>query len=224
MDTLPVMGVKMKVPLAVRKYPGVVQPRRRLHMDNSSLCFHRYANLFPMMGEDEFASLVENIKSFGLRDRIWLFQDQILDGRNRYLACEKAGVMPQFQTFRGDEQQALEAVLSWNLERRHLNAGQKAMVALEVLPEFERLAREKQKEEASKGADYGALGGRGNKKPLEVNLPQGVSEVETTPVVEKKPAPRQPQARDMAAKTVGVSASNVQRAKGFRVDVIESCR
>ena len=50
------------------------------------------------------------------------------------------------------------------------------------------------------------------------------AEVETTPVVEKKPAPRQPQARDMAAKTVGVSASNVQRAKGFRVDVIESCR
>ena len=104
-----------------------------------------------MMGEDEFASLVENIKSFGLRDRIWLFQDQILDGRNRYLACEKAGVMPQFQTFRGDEQQALEAVLSWNLERRHLNAGQKAMVALEVLPEFERLAWEKQEQQASSG-------------------------------------------------------------------------
>lgn len=215
------MGVKMKVPLAVRKYPGVVQPRRRPHMDNSSLCFHRYANLFPMMGEDEFASLVENIKSFGLRDRIWLFQDQILDGRNRYLACEKAGVMPQFQTFRGDEQQALEAVLSWNLERRHLNAGQKAMVALEVLPEFERLAREKQKEEASKGADYGALGGRGNKKPLRADLPEGVLE----PKPETKPPAPRP--RDIAAKTVGASARNVQNAKKIvdeRPDLAEKVR
>ena len=83
--------------------------------------------------------------------------------------------MPQFQTFRGDEQQALEAVLSWNLERRHLNAGQKAMVALEVLPEFERLAREKQGQQAS----FGSFGGRGNKKTLEVNLPQGFSSVLT---------------------------------------------
>ena len=94
--------------------------------------------------------------------------------------------MPQFQTFTGDEQQAIEAVLSWNLERRHLNAGQKAMIALEILPELEKLARQKQLEQASKGAEFGSLGGRGHKKvegepspfaskPLVANLPQGVS-------------------------------------------------
>ena len=66
--------------------------------------------------------------------------------------------MPQFQTFTGDEQQAIEAVLSWNLERRHLNAGQKAMIALEILPEFEKLARQKQLEQASKGAEFGSQG------------------------------------------------------------------
>ena len=163
-------------------HPFIVQSRGS--MDYSNLSFHRYANLFPMMGEDEFASLVENIKAHGLRDKIWLYQGQVLDGRNRYLACEKASVMPQFQTFTGDEQQAIEAVLSWNLERRHLNAGQKAMIALEILPELEKLARQKQLEQASKGAEgaefgsrgseFGSSGGRGHKKPpLQANLPEG---------------------------------------------------
>ena len=200
-------------------HPFIVQSRGS--MDYSNLSFHRYANLFPMMGEDEFASLVENIKAHGLRDKIWLYQGQVLDGRNRYLACEKASVMPQFQTFTGDEQQAIEAVLSWNLERRHLNAGQKAMIALEILPEFEKLARQKQLEQASKGAEFGSLGGRGHKKvegepspfaskPLGANLPQGVLE---KPPVSPAANTRDPRARDKAAQSVGVSSRSVQSAK-----------
>ena len=200
-------------------HPFIVQSRGS--MDYSNLSFHRYANLFPMMGEDEFASLVENIKAHGLRDKIWLYQGQVLDGRNRYLACEKASVMPQFQTFTGDEQQAIEAVLSWNLERRHLNAGQKAMIALEILPELEKLARQKQLEQASKGAEgaefgsrgseFGSSGGRGHKKPpLGVNLPQGgVSK----PTIKPLPTVRDPRARDKAAQSVGVSSRSVQSAK-----------
>ena len=182
--------------------------------------FHRYANLFPMMTEEESNSLAANIRAHGLREKIWLFQGKILDGRNRYRACQKAGVAPRFQEFTGTEEEALQAVLSWNLERRHLNQGQKAMIALEVLPEFEAIAKAKQLEQAAKGAkgaEFGSLGGRGNKNPLEVNLPQGGLEpVATAPSLEpqiKQNPTRSPQARDIAAAAVGTSPSNVQRAK-----------
>jgi hypothetical protein len=56
-----------------------------------------------------------------------------LDGRNRYLACKVAGVDPlgsQYETFQGKD--ALAFVLSANLRRRHLDTGQRAMVAAEV--------------------------------------------------------------------------------------------
>ncbi|MDV3351738.1 hypothetical protein QGP82_23750 [Leptothoe sp. LEGE 181152] len=97
-----------------------------------------------MMQKEEFASLVTDISEHGLRDKIWLYEEQILDGRNRYLACQEADVMPQFREFRGTPEQALQAVMSWNLERRHLTTSQRAVLALEVMPEFEKLAKERQ--------------------------------------------------------------------------------
>ena len=118
-------------------------------IEQQEYSFHRYANIFPMMSEDEFQSLVEDLREFGLRDKIWLFQGQILDGRNRYIGCQKAGIIPAFQTFRGTEESALQAVLSWNLERRHLSSSQKAAVGVELEPLFDALeaqAKERQRE------------------------------------------------------------------------------
>lgn len=116
-------------------------------IEQQEYSFHRYANIFPMMSADEFQSLVEDLREFGLRDKIWLFQGQILDGRNRYIGCQKAGIIPVFQTFRGTEESALQAVLSWNLERRHLSSSQKAAVGVELEPLFDALeaqAKERQ--------------------------------------------------------------------------------
>jgi hypothetical protein len=58
-----------------------------------------------------------------------VFEDKILDGRNRYRACELACVEPKFTAFEGTWEQALAAVVSWNLYRRHLNEGQRATAA-----------------------------------------------------------------------------------------------
>jgi len=52
--------------------------------------FHEIANLFPMMQPDELADLVADIKVNGLIEPIILYEDQILDGRNRWLACGEA--------------------------------------------------------------------------------------------------------------------------------------
>lgn len=92
-----------------------------------SLVAHEYANLFPMMGEVELSKLAESIRENGLRDPIIVFENQILDGRNRYRACEQIGVVPSTKIFDGDD--PLRFVVDHNLHRRHLTESQRAMVA-----------------------------------------------------------------------------------------------
>ena len=54
-------------------------------------------------------------------------QGRVLDGRNRLAACAAAGVEPRFRTYEGDDEVAF--VVSMNLRRRHLDEGQRGMVA-----------------------------------------------------------------------------------------------
>ena len=51
----------------------------------------------------------------------------MLDGRNRYVACELAGIDPRFEEFTGGD--PLAFVISENIARRHLNESQRAMCA-----------------------------------------------------------------------------------------------
>ena len=48
------------------------------------LTFHPVANLFPLMPEAEPQALVGDIAQNGLFPPIWLYQAQIIDGRNWY--------------------------------------------------------------------------------------------------------------------------------------------
>jgi hypothetical protein len=94
---------------------------------------HPYADLFPLMTEEELAALAADVKVHGLRQPIVRYQGKVLDGRNRLLACEKVGVEPRFEDFEGDDKAALAYVVSANLQRRDLTAGQRAVVAARVL-------------------------------------------------------------------------------------------
>jgi DNA modification methylase len=63
-----------------------------------------------------------------------------------------------------------------NLSRRHLTSGQKAAIAVE-LEDFKKVreeAKRRQIEAGKEGKDFGVLGGRGKKKPLEEIIPEGV--------------------------------------------------
>lgn len=105
--------------------------------------FHPLSELFPLMQGREFDELVADIKANGLREPIWTYQGQILDGRNRWLACEKAGVAQRpMREYTGDD--PLGFVVSLNLHRRHLTEGQKAALALDILPYLEDDARKRQ--------------------------------------------------------------------------------
>src|SRR3954452_5080563 len=90
--------------------------------------FHPVAELFPLMRGSAFDELVADIAANGLREPIWLYDGKIIDGRNRYAGCAKAGVEPQFRTWDGKGCLA-GFVVSQNLHRRHLNESQRAMIA-----------------------------------------------------------------------------------------------
>jgi len=83
-----------------------------------------------MMGKEELGELADDIMQNGLRQPIVLYQGQILDGRNRYQACELAGIESDCTEYEGDD--PLGYVLSLNLHRRHLTASQRAALAAEI--------------------------------------------------------------------------------------------
>jgi len=88
--------------------------------------YHELANLFPLMDESQYSDLVADIKENGLIESIILYEGKILDGRNRYNACNDAVVEPNFVEYEGED--ALSYVISLNLNRRHLNESQRAMI------------------------------------------------------------------------------------------------
>ena len=68
---------------------------------------HPYADLFPMMTAAEQDALAEDIAENGLRQPIVRYKGKVLDGRNRLIACETAGVEPTFIDFEGDDEGAV---------------------------------------------------------------------------------------------------------------------
>jgi predicted regulator of amino acid metabolism with ACT domain len=79
----------------------------------------------------EFNELVDDIRENGLREPVIMFENKILDGRSRYLACKRAKVKPIFKEL-GEEDPAL-FVISTNLRRRNLSQDQKAMALTKIV-------------------------------------------------------------------------------------------
>jgi site-specific DNA-methyltransferase (adenine-specific) len=173
-------------------------------MNESERQYHDVSNIFPMMSDEEFDALKQDIKAQGLLEPIWIHADgSIIDGRNRHRACVELGVTPLFRTYQGENPAAFS--ISQNIKRRHLTDSQRAMIAVQALPMLQAEAKAKMIASGAKGGAFGVKGGdgRGNKKPPEADLPQGVLEASS----------RAPQSRDIAAAAVGVSPRLVQNAK-----------
>jgi len=83
-----------------------------------------------MMDDGRLAELAESIRTHGLQVPILLWEDQILDGRNRSRACEIAGIEPRFVQWSGGN--PFEHVWALNAQRRDLEPGQRAAIRLRV--------------------------------------------------------------------------------------------
>jgi len=156
---------------------------------------HPAAEIFPMLTGDELQRLADDIKANGLRSPITLYDDMILDGRNRLAACEMAGVDPDFDDYEGDS--PVSFVISANIHRRHLGDSQRAMVSADIEPMFAVEAKERMRE------------GGGDKRAGMVNLPYPLS---------------QPPARDQAAALLNVSGKLVSDAKAIKRDNPDAAR
>jgi len=107
--------------------------------------YHPAAELFPLMQGADFAELVADMAEHGQREEIVTYDGLILDGRNRYRACQELGLAPVYREWDGVGD-PVAYVLSMNLHRRHLTSSQRAVLALDVLPMLESKARERQGE------------------------------------------------------------------------------
>jgi hypothetical protein len=95
--------------------------------------FHKYADLFPMITEPEvWKAFVDDIRENKVREPVVLYQGEILDGRNRHNAAFEAGVDLPTVTFEGDDNAAIDLVISRNIRRRHLTPSQCSAIAVDL--------------------------------------------------------------------------------------------
>jgi ParB-like nuclease family protein len=111
---------------------------------------HDIAAVFPLLPEEELKELAKNIQEKGLINPILLYENKILDGRNRYRAiltipsmakdldpeCCNGGLLLDWEeggyvtTYTGND--PVGHVISLNCHRRHLTGAQRAAIAAEL--------------------------------------------------------------------------------------------
>lgn len=89
---------------------------------------HPAATLFPLMTNDEYEGLKQDIAENGQREDIVVWCGKLIDGRNRLRACEELQRQPVIAEL-DEDQDPWKYVISHNLHRRHLTTSQRAMVA-----------------------------------------------------------------------------------------------
>lgn len=101
---------------------------------------HPVASLFPMIDDVALRELADDIKANGQRepiviaylDEVKMGEPVIIDGRNRFKACELAGVEPSFRNDYVIEPDEIGPwIMSHNRHRRHMSKSQMAAVAVE---------------------------------------------------------------------------------------------
>jgi protein gp37 len=158
---------------------------------------HPAADLFPMVKGDEFRELCADVKERGLAQPITIWTDgTLLDGRNRLMACFETNQEVLIDEYLGAD--PVQFSLSANLHRRHLNAGQRAFVAMKVRELLQPAAKERQ-------ADAGKSAAPG--RPAE-KAPADLREVTQSQRIEQ----RQREVAAQAAKAVGASPRAVEQA------------
>lgn len=145
-----------------------------------------YRAICPPLSKREYEALKRSIGENGLYEPITTNPEGIiLDGHHRYRACRELGIEPDFRELEFPDRLSEKAyVVETNLRRRQLSDLERAELGLEL---------EKIEAERAKRRQI-LLGKTHGKHPLSSNELKG-------------------QARDLAARAVGLSSTTYQRAK-----------
>lgn len=156
-----------------------------------SIEFHEAASIFPL-DEEHLDELAADIKETGLQVSIETLGGKIIDGRRRYMACEKAGVQPRYREVKVVDPVAY--VVSLNLHRRHLTPSQLSMVAARATVLRDKLSAEAKQRMSNGGGDKKSRTAKSGKE----NLPDPIADAG--------------QSRDQTGKLFGVSGKTVDHA------------
>ncbi|MBU1172998.1 MAG: ParB N-terminal domain-containing protein [Proteobacteria bacterium] len=102
------------------------------------------ANMLPMIQGEEWESFKADIAKNGIKQPVMVHEGAIIDGRNRWKACQELNLDCPITEWDGHGS-ILDYIISCNLERRHLTPSQRAAFAAEALPLFERELKEKER-------------------------------------------------------------------------------
>lgn len=173
--------------------------------------FHEVANVFPLMEGVEFNEFRDDIRTHGLKEPIWLHDGKIIDGRNRYRACQSLGIAPDFREWNG-KGDLTAFVVSLNLHRRHLTESQRGVIAARIKGDFERQARTRQAHGSTAPGKHSATNGQAQtlSANLREALPAASEPVESRPAESRRPG--YSKASEQAAALLNVSPRSVEAA------------
>lgn len=122
----------------------------------AALSVHPFADEFPYLSDDETLELAQDIEAHGLLHPVVLFENEILDGRNRLRALAKTNLVSvPVEEYLGDD--PIGYIVSLNLARRHLTTGQRAALAVSALPYYEAAAETRMKAGVQSAQSYPTL-------------------------------------------------------------------
>jgi hypothetical protein len=189
---------------------------------SEQLQFHPLADIFPLMEGEELDALVADIKKYGVREKIVLYEGKILDGRNRYRALQRLEGFPNYMTKGGgriftlgnvtvDRSQITDPVayvVSKNVHRRHLTPEKK----LEVIASLIKANPEKSDRQIAEQAKASPT--TVGKKRAEMEEKGEVSKLDTRTDRKgvKQPAKKRKQRRKLESGTADEAAASAEEA------------
>ena len=160
---------------------------------------HPLAEMLPSMTVEQFEAFKADVKANGLLMPITTLDGAVLDGRHRLRACDELGIDPRFVQWQGTDEQAAHYVTSMNVHRRNLNKAQLGLVGAKLKAWFALRAKERQL------AALETSGKRGGK--VQAHAPEPISD--------------SGQARDLAARAVGVGGKTIDQGEAVSKSAIK---
>ena len=174
---------------------------------------HPAVNAFPMLSDERHAALVADIKANGLRVPIVLQDGMILDGRNRYKACQELGITPEIMEYTGNP---WAYVWSLNGTRRDLTDAQRAAIWLKI----DAQSREYMDRDAARRA---AIAEEANRKRSEAMMGnQNAAEEKTVRVPKEHTLFTERPSRSAAASEAHVHPSTLAKVQALPDDLREA--